>query len=92
MRQYPVAYGNRTAKAQRKHRRNSGSIFVAPRYLVWVNFNLVLCSFLWAASTDRPDHWPSVASSVVPGDSTKNEPQRHKVTKISFHVSYESSY
>ena len=39
MRQYPVAYGNRTAKAQRKHRRNSGSIFVAPRYLVWVNLS-----------------------------------------------------
>lgn len=53
---------------------------------------MALRSFLWAASADPLDHWPSVASSIVPNDSTKNEPQRHKVTKISFHVSYESSY
>gem|GEM_PF-4101747 len=45
-----------------------------------------LRSFLWDASTDRPDHWPSVASSIVPSDSTKNEPQRHKGTKISLHI------
>ena len=43
-----------------------------------------LRSFLWAASTDRPDHWASVAFSVVSSDSTKNESQRHKGTNMSF--------
>ena len=47
---------------------------------------LALRSLLWATFTDRPDHWPSVASSIVPSDSTKNEPQRQKGTNISLHI------
>ena len=47
---------------------------------------LALRSFLWAAPTDRPDHWPYVATSVAPSDSTKNEPQRHKGTKMYLHI------
>jgi len=50
------------------------------------NLKKALCYFLWAASTDRTDHWPSVAYFVVTSDDTKNEPRRHKGTKMSFYM------
>jgi len=50
------------------------------------NKKKVLRSSLWAASTDRPDHWPFVASSVVPIYSTKNELQRQRNTNKSLYI------